>query len=275
MDFALVLQGADGSFEDSLGNYFPNCEKPATAPPLTADTAWYRVKPAVIGYQTEAWIASGSGTPGSQQRLLGDLNNDGVVNILDLVLVAAQFGETGDSDADLKADGVVNIQDLILVANAFNTVAAAPSAQGLHGSDVQRWVQLAKQVGAQPGQSSLYLVDASYQRGIAALERLAASLIPRSSALLPNYPNPFNPETWIPYRLSAPSEVSIHIYDARGSVVRQLDLGYQPAGLYQTRRRAVYWDGKNNRGESVASGVYFYTLKAGEFSATRKMLILK
>ena len=268
MDFALVLQSADGSFEDAMGNYFPNREKPATAPLLTADTAWYRAKPAVIGYQTEAWIASGSGTPGAEQRLLGDANTDGVVNILDLVLVAAQFGETGDLDVDLNADGVVNIQDLVIVAIAFDTVAAAPSAQNLHASHVQRWVQLAQQVESQPG-------DTSYQRGIAALERLAASLIPRISALLPNYPNPFNPETWIPYRLSKPSEVAIHIYDARGSVVRQLDLGYQPAGLYQTRSRAVYWDGKNDTGESVASGVYFYTLTAGEFSATRKMLILK
>ncbi len=117
--------------------------------------------------------------------------------------------------------------------------------------------------------------DRSYEKDIEVLEQLLASLIPKSSALLPNYPNPFNPETWIPYRLSKPAEVQISIYDVRGSIVRQLDLGQQVAGMYQSRSRAAYWDGTNDVGESVASGVYFYTLTAGDFSATRKMLILK
>ena len=93
--------------------------------------------------------------------------------------------------------------------------------------------------------------------------------------LLPNYPNPFNPETWIPYQLAESSTVTITIYDVRGTVVRTLRLGHQPAGIYQSRNRAAYWDGRNAQGESVASGVCFYTLKAGEFAATQKMLILK
>ena len=84
-----------------------------------------------------------------------------------------------------------------------------------------------------------------------------------------------NPETWIPYRLAKPSDVQISIYDARGSVVRQLDLGHQQAGMYQSRSRAAYWDGTNDLGESVASGVFFYTLTAGDWTATRRMLILK
>ena len=99
--------------------------------------------------------------------------------------------------------------------------------------------------------------------------------IPDATRLLANYPNPFNPETWIPYQLTEPSDVKITIYDTRGVVVRHLDLGPQPAGTYTGRTRAAYWDGRNALGESVASGVYFYTLTAGEFTATGKMLIRK
>ena len=99
--------------------------------------------------------------------------------------------------------------------------------------------------------------------------------MPTETALLPNYPNPFNPETWIPYQLAAPANVVLRIYSANGSLVRTLALGHQSAGIYQDRSRAVYWDGKNELGEPVASGVYFYTLTAGNFTATRKMLIQK
>ena len=95
------------------------------------------------------------------------------------------------------------------------------------------------------------------------------------TALLHNYPNPFNPETWIPYQLATPAQVRLSIYAADGHLVRQLALGHQPAGVYLSRSRAAYWDGRNTQGEPVASGIYFYTLKAGAFSATRKMLILK
>ena len=95
------------------------------------------------------------------------------------------------------------------------------------------------------------------------------------TAVLPNYPNPFNPETWIPYHLAAPAEVTLHIYSMQGELVRALTLGYQEAGAYQHRSRAAYWDGTNALGEPVASGVYFYTFTAGDFSATGKMVIMK
>ena len=101
------------------------------------------------------------------------------------------------------------------------------------------------------------------------------SLSAVETSVLPNYPNPSNPETWIPYQLATPAEVSLTIYDTQGRVVRDLDLGHQRAGMYHTRSRAAYWDGKNAQGESVASGVYFYTFTAGDFTATRKMLIRK
>ena len=113
------------------------------------------------------------------------------------------------------------------------------------------------------------------KKGIAKLQRLLASLVPEETVLLPNYPNPFNPETWIPYQLANSSGVTITIYDMRGTVVRQLDLGHQREGYYTRRSRAAYWDGRNAVGESVASGIYFYQLKADNMSLLRKMVILK
>ena len=104
---------------------------------------------------------------------------------------------------------------------------------------------------------------------------LESSVIPENTVLLSNYPNPFNPETWIPYQLAKPAEVIITIYDIRGSVVRVLALGHQAAGIYQNRSKAAHWDGRNHFGEKVAAGVYFYMLKAGDYAATRKMLIQK
>ena len=103
----------------------------------------------------------------------------------------------------------------------------------------------------------------------------ATTAAPEQTLLLFNYPNPFNPETWIPYHLAKASDVKITIYDAKGALVRRLDLGHQAAGFYTSRSRAAYWNGKNGVGERVASGVYFYTLTAGDFTATLKMLILK
>ena len=99
--------------------------------------------------------------------------------------------------------------------------------------------------------------------------------IPVKTELLANYPNPFNPETWIPYRLAKDAFVTLTIYDLSGRVVRKLEVGHRIASFYESRSKAVYWDGRNDVGERVASGVYFYHLSAGDYSATRKMLILK
>ncbi len=99
--------------------------------------------------------------------------------------------------------------------------------------------------------------------------------VPESTSLLQNYPNPFNPETWIPYQLAEPAEVTLTIYDARGVVVRTLNLGLKSAGVYVSRSRAAHWDGRNSVGEQVAAGLYFYTFTIGDFNATRKMVIRK
>ena len=206
--------------------------------------------------------------------LFGDVNRDGAVNILDLILVASSFGQpvpAGGNPADVNEDGVVNIVDLVKVAGALGNVRAAPSAHPetltiLTTADVKQWLAQAQ---------GLDLTDATLQRGIIFLERLLAALPPKETALLPNYPNPFNPETWIPYHLAHDADVRLTIYDTTGTVVRRLDLGHQPAGYYTPRTKAAYWDGRNSLGEVVGSGVYFYQLSVDDFPAMRKMVILK
>ena len=205
--------------------------------------------------------------PCKPERLPEDVNGDGVVNIQDLVAVAAAFGETGETPADVNGDGRVNIQDLVAVAAAFGEAAAnAPAAANLSTETVQQWLSAANQLG---------LTDTTFQRGIRFLEQLLLTLTPKETTLLANYPNPFNPETWIPYQLANPAAVTLHIHAIDGTLVRTLSLGHKATGIYQSRSRAAYWDGKNEVGESIASGVYFYTLTAGDFAATRKMLIRK
>ena len=208
-----------------------------------------------------------------EERLLtGDVNRDGRVSILDLILVAQQLGKSvsPNSPVDINGDGVVNIFDLTLVAQGIGKSTAAAPAVAAGRVDVaiiEAWI-----AGARLADDG----SLAFRQGIANLESLLASLnIPQETALHANYPNPFNPETWIPYQLAAPAEVMLTIYDMNGGAVRRLEIGHQSAGMYQRRSRAAYWDGRNGRGESVASGIYFYTLKAGEFTATRKMLIRK
>ena len=203
-----------------------------------------------------------------ERSLTGDVNRDGVVNILDLLRVARQLGQRvgADSPVDVNGDGIVNIFDLTLVAQGIGGAAAAP-AGGINSSTIEAWIVKARL--ADDGSTV-------FQQGIANLENLLATMIvPQETALHANYPNPFNPETWIPYQLATPSEVTLTLYDMNGGVVRHLNVGHQAAGTYQSRNRALYWDGRNRDGEPVASGLYFYTLRAGEFTATRRMLIRK
>ena len=128
-------------------------------------------------------------------------------------------------------------------------------------------------IGMQPLRYTVTAEDVRHSR--IELPALFLQEIPAETELLRNYPNPFNPETWIPYRLAEDAFVTLTIYDGNGQVVRTLDIGHQAASIYESRSKAVYWDGRNDLGESVASGLYFYTLTAGDYSATRKMLILK
>ena len=199
-----------------------------------------------------------------------DVNSDGVVDVADLVWVASHFGRAvvrgADTSPDVNNDGFVGRADLLLVVEALESQENTTVAPSLTASNLQRWILEAKR--RNPG-------NKTFQKGITVLEQLLTPFHPTETVLLPNYPNPFNPETWIPYQLAAPADVSISIYAADGKLVRTLDLGHQPVGIYESRSRAAYWDGRNTLGEPVASGVYFYTLTAGDFTATRKMLIRK
>ena len=128
-------------------------------------------------------------------------------------------------------------------------------------------------IGVEPLRYTVTVEDV--KRSLIQLPELVVYKIPAETELLPNYPNPFNPETWIPYRLAEDAFVTLTIYDGSGGVVRTLEVGHRIASAYESRSKAIYWDGRNDVGEGVASGVYFYTLTAGDFSATRRMLIIK
>ena len=234
-----------------------------------------------LAFSPNGQILAGEG-PGQNDislfRLLTvDVTGNGKVNVNDLVEVAKNYGKTVGAGANRKADvnndGKVDVDDILAVIAAVDAAGAPALAQeeiepgSLQAADVHRWIRDAKAADADPA-------------GIAALEQLLAALTraeapPRETVLLANYPNPFNPETWMPYQLSAAAEVTVTIHASDGKLVRTLELGQVPAGIYQNRSRAAYWDGRNARGEPVASGVYFYTLRAGDFSATRKMVIRK
>ena len=183
-------------------------------------------------------------TPGATRP--PDVNNDGSVNILDLILIASDLGNEGQNLAsDVSGDGVVSILDLVLAAGMFEEAAAAPSAHAqvpetLTAVEVQGWLT---------GARALEVRNPIMKRGFVVLEQLLVSLTPRETELLANYPNPFNPETWIPYRLAEDAFVVLTIYDSSGQVVRTLDVGHRIASAYENRSKAVYWDGKNGLGE--------------------------
>ena len=228
-----------------------------------------------------------------------DVTRDKRVDILDLMMVAGAMqppdGDGGrnlgranpiNPRADVNDDGIINALDLIAVSshadwakfveptptrgvNAF----VGPTAPALVGdlaaltpSTIQGWIDIAQ---VEDDGSAIF------DLGIANLERLLQATVPERTKLLLNYPNPFNPETWIPYQLAKATDVSVSIYSVNGALVRTLALGHQAPGVYQSKSQAAYWDGRNELGERVASGVYFYTLTAGDFSATGKMLVRK
>ncbi len=214
-----------------------------------------------------------------------DVNGDGVVNVFDLVLIGSQFGKYGAGLAgDVNGDGTVNIFDLVIVGAHFGETtkpAAAPSA--LFSSDFD--MPNPAEITASDRAALAKLLDALEQNenaaGLITVKNLLRTLLekspvlPKQTRLLPNFPNPFNPETWMPYQLAESTNVTVTIYDAFGRAIRQFDLGRQSAGNYTGRERAVYWDGRDNSGQEVSSGLYFYTLKTDTLTQTRRMVIVK
>ena len=174
---------------------------------------------------------------------------------------------------DVNGDGVLSIQDLVAVSQNVDSsgAAAAPGLRTrLNAVQVDRIQEQIDLLLAMNDRSPGALYALQYLQSL-----LAAARRPAKTQLLANYPNPFNPETWIPYELATDTTVKLTIYDAHGVVVRTLSIGHQTAGYYTTRDRAAYWDGRNSSGELVASGLYFYQLETDETSSMRKMVILK
>ena len=174
----------------------------------------------------------------------------------------------------LKTDLTSQYQLVYQAEDGKLKVSLANSKAASGGGDLVLVEFRSLQVPLRNRHDSVRLVKVMLNEGRPADLRNIAPL-PEATVLLANYPNPFNPETWIPYLLAQDANVTIRIYNTNGRLVRYLDLGAQIAGSYATQEKAVLWDGRNDWGERVASGVYFYTLHAGEFTATRKMLILK
>ena len=237
-----------------------------------------------------------------------DVNGDGQVTVVDLAIVALFYGvhvPTGISlPADVNVDGIVDMADLIAVTQGIDAAGgvnkfsqqdvelalliAAEQAvvlEAVAGAPVRVWTikyPLSRSFASKNVEDALFAAraDVRFQKGVRMLADLLDLLIevtaiPEATALLPNYPNPFNPETWLPYQLATSASVTLSIYSVDGRLVRTLDVGHQPAGVYRSKYRAAYWDGRNDEGEPVSSGLYFYTLRTGNFAATRKLIIRK
>ena len=200
-----------------------------------------------------------------------DVNGDGSVDNADASLVAAAMN-TSNTRYDVNGDGTVNFLDLLLVFdNRDPGAAGAPTIVGMKLS--------AAQIDRIEEQIDLLIATGdrspAAMRTLIYLQQLLVTARPEKTQLLANYPNPFNPETWIPYELATDTHVEITIYNTQGVVIRRLQLGQQSAGYYTGRDRAAYWDGRNALGEQVASGLYFYQFETDTMSSMRKMVILK
>ena len=213
---------------------------------------------------------------------LWDVNRDGAVNVFDLVIVSNFFGQgippRGlEINPDVNRDGVVNILDLRLVADHFEenyeNHAQAPSAISAVEINFEIMQPALRRIHAALELSS----DASVPllRAIRALEQLISSSPSGRNLLLQNFPNPFNPETWMPFQITFTSDVTMDIHDVHGYLVRHIPLGVLLPGRYMSSAEAAYWDGKNSLGEPVVTGTYFYTISTDTFSATKKMIVIK
>ena len=274
----LVHQQRNGHWGEGYHRFFPVTLNEGTNVVLVAlDNHHVNAWKGFFGFDTDTEYTmnppisrSASDTPSY------DVNEDGQINILDLILVGQDIGKANPTNTrtDVNGDGKRNISDLILVARYLGEITGIPTAPAaiarvsmkLDPAVIRAWIAQAQV----ENDGSL-----TFQQGISNLQRLLTVLIPEKTTLFANYPNPFNPETWIPYQLATSAAVQIRIYATNGALVRTLDVGHQAAGIYQQPSRAAYWDGRNQLGEPVASGVYFYTFTASDFTATGKMLVKK
>lgn len=206
--------------------------------------------------------------------LAWDINSDGTVDLVDLLLVSKSIGKDTHEypKVDVNKDGVVNIIDLLYVASHLGETCSASAPKSdfsmiqSHVDTISEWLKVAYQ---QDDGSAVF------RDGIANLEALVDNTLPEQTKLLPNYPNPFNPETWIPYDLAQDAYVKIEIYNLMGELIQNLNIGQQQAGNYRSKQLAAYWDGRNSEGELVGSGIYYYSLITNHSKSIRKMVIRK
>jgi WD40 repeat protein len=219
-----------------------------------------------------------------------EVNKDYVVDTQDIVILGINIDKkiTGNPrpNPDVTRDGLVDLFDLVAVgshyADEYSAVPQPPAAPLIVKRDMQ---SLPAPTAIQRAiLQNLYEKIKDYpdtDASVVAVKRLLLILLkgrqalPKETRLAQNYPNPFNPETWVPFELSQDADVTINIYDAKGRLVRTLSLGRKPAGYYLSKDSAAYWNGRNTNGERVSSGLYFYTLKAGEFTMTKKLVVVK
>ena len=244
-------------------------------------------QPAIVSISGNGWYNISEVAAAPLMALTG-------IQVTDTTPVLALEGSIADEETDLNSTGyrviVKNLSTGKAVAVVTKDVVPSRTNTGggyqvaivdietVKAATVGDILEVSAQspnpfIGVEPLQYTVTAEDV--KRSLIQLPELAAYEIPAETELLRNYPNPFNPETWIPYRLAEDAFVTLTIYEGTGQVVHTLDVGYQIAAVYENRSKAIYWDGRNRFGEGVASGVYFYHLSAGDYSATRKMVILK
>ena len=255
----------------SITNWNPNSSGSSYSATITPTQAGDMVFMVAAGVTTE-----GNAPVTSRTVVIWpeDVDRNGYVESVDLLYIASRFGQVPEGISryyDVDRDGDIDTTDFRRVVSQLGGTVNSAGAPSITSQTPHEWLQRIK---------ALETTDPVLQLAIQLLEEQLIenelmAPVPKETVLLSNYPNPFNPETWIPYRLANAADVTVTIYAANGSVVRNLTLGHQQAGNYLDRTQAAYWDGRNASGEPVASGLYFYTLTADGFSDTRKMFIAK
>ena len=162
---------------------------------------------------------------------------------------------------------------MVIVAGNFGkSLAVAPSMVSKVKLTTEQKHHIASAIDQLESNANL---SSAEEIALNVLKSILPERLPTQTQLLANYPNPFNPETWIPFQLAQDSTVTAKIYDVTGKQIRMIELGHVTAGNYVESNRAIYWDGRSENGEMVASGTYFYQIQAGDYTDTRKMVILK
>jgi steroid delta-isomerase-like uncharacterized protein len=236
-----IVNVPDGGTVAFVGAAWTNTPPVSAAPPAQTSNNW-------------ALVVGGSVLDGEEMS-----KKDGVytVKVRNLTTGAVTETEVHTSGyfaaayADMNRKSVVNVGDKVevVVTDSVGKVASGPFVHEITPEIIRN--------------------------AVVKVQMRLGHIIPEKPALLQNYPNPFNPETWIPYHLSDGANVSIRIYNSVGQLVRTLDLGHKDAGVYVSRSKAAYWDGKNAAGEEVSSGIYFYSITANGFSSIKKMIVKK